>query len=101
VRVELPRNTGIDSDGIAQTEADHHMECPGAASGSICAIWPRSSNTSTMPARLNFGGPRATTQRACAPTIVTPQEMAPARGELRPDYLGYAGRAVWHSSDLS
>jgi hypothetical protein len=25
----VPRNTGVDADGIAQTEADHFMKCPG------------------------------------------------------------------------
>jgi hypothetical protein len=25
----IPRNTGVDADGIAKTEADHFMKCPG------------------------------------------------------------------------
>jgi hypothetical protein len=28
-RPTLPRNNGVDADGLAQTEADHHMKCPG------------------------------------------------------------------------
>jgi hypothetical protein len=31
----IPRYTGIDPDGIAETEADHFMRCP--ESGSTCA----------------------------------------------------------------
>jgi hypothetical protein len=29
----IPRNTGSDLDGVAQTEADHFMKCPG------CGQW--------------------------------------------------------------
>jgi hypothetical protein len=30
---EIPRGNGIDADGVAQTEADHFMKCPG------CGEW--------------------------------------------------------------
>jgi hypothetical protein len=30
-------NLGVDADGIAQTEADHFMKCPGCPKGSTCA----------------------------------------------------------------
>jgi hypothetical protein len=30
---DIPRNTGIDVDGVAETEADHFMKCPG------CGEW--------------------------------------------------------------
>jgi hypothetical protein len=29
----IPRYTGVDADGVAETEADHFMECPG------CGEW--------------------------------------------------------------
>jgi hypothetical protein len=29
MRFTLPRSTGINADGVAQTEADHFMKCPG------------------------------------------------------------------------
>jgi hypothetical protein len=45
---------GTDADGIAQTEADHRMKCPGCGQWfDKCAISPRSSRTSTI-ARLKF-----------------------------------------------
>ena len=31
--IEIPRNTGFDADGVAKTEADHHMKCHG------CGQW--------------------------------------------------------------
>ena len=37
-REDLPRNNGIDADGVAQTEADHFVKCPAAINGSTCAI---------------------------------------------------------------
>jgi hypothetical protein len=33
VRCEVPRNTGADGDGVAQTEADHFEKCP------VCSQW--------------------------------------------------------------
>src|SRR5258705_13669868 len=30
---DVPRNTGIDADGVVETEADHFMKCPG------CGQW--------------------------------------------------------------
>jgi hypothetical protein len=30
-RGDIPRNTGIDADGVAETEADHFMKCPACA----------------------------------------------------------------------
>jgi hypothetical protein len=30
-RSEIPRGTGTDADGVAQTEADHFMKCPARA----------------------------------------------------------------------
>ena len=29
MKTALPRNNGIDADGVAQTEADHFVKCPG------------------------------------------------------------------------
>lgn len=26
--IDIPRNTGVDADGIAQSEADHFIKCP-------------------------------------------------------------------------
>jgi hypothetical protein len=26
--IDIPRNTGVDADGIAKSEADHFMKCP-------------------------------------------------------------------------
>jgi hypothetical protein len=37
----IPRYTGVDADGVAETEADHFMECPAAGNGSICATWTK------------------------------------------------------------
>jgi CRISPR/Cas system type I-B associated protein Csh2 (Cas7 group RAMP superfamily) len=31
--IAIPRNTGFDADGVAQSEADHHLKCPG------CGRW--------------------------------------------------------------
>jgi hypothetical protein len=33
MRGELPRNTGTDGDGVAQSEADHFEKCP------VCSQW--------------------------------------------------------------
>jgi hypothetical protein len=33
MRTELPRNTGSDRDGVAQSEADHFEKCP------VCSQW--------------------------------------------------------------
>jgi hypothetical protein len=33
MRCELPRNTGADGDGVAQTETDHFEKCP------VCSRW--------------------------------------------------------------
>ena len=33
MRSDLFRNTGADSDGVAQTEADHFQKCP------LCSQW--------------------------------------------------------------
>jgi hypothetical protein len=33
----VPRNTGVDPDGVAETDADHFMKCQAAENGSICA----------------------------------------------------------------
>jgi hypothetical protein len=52
MRGELPRNTGTDGDGVAQTESDHFEKCCVCARGLICAISPKSLSTSMTTARL-------------------------------------------------
>jgi len=38
---------GVDADGIAETEADHFMKCPGCGEWSTCATWAKCSSMGT------------------------------------------------------
>jgi hypothetical protein len=46
---KLPRNTGRDADGIAETEADHFMKCPG------CGQWFDMRDAAQMAEHIHDG----------------------------------------------
>src|SRR5437660_5287706 len=90
--------TGKDADGIAKTEADHHMKCPVAGNGSTCAISVRSPSMSTTTARLKYRKLRAAAARwlgAVASKIrrVTKGAHAAAQVDHRTD----CPRSMWRT----
>ena len=44
---DIPRKTGIDVDGVAETEADHFMKCPG------CGEWFDMSDLGQVMAHIH------------------------------------------------
>jgi hypothetical protein len=49
-----PRSIGVDAEGVARTEADHNMKCPGCGQWFDMRDLAQSSSTSTTAVRSKF-----------------------------------------------
>jgi hypothetical protein len=61
MRAELAGNTGIDGDGIAQTEADHFQKCP------ACSQWFDMRNLAQVAEHVHDGTEIEVLEGPCPP----------------------------------